>query len=540
MDSDFPSKFRSNDVVRTARFFHFFVLIFVGVGLSPLAFSQTITNSENKKMARQSALQFKRFAKDRAPLFIVPPSNGEKVFIFNQPGQALPSCQAPCSLLAILPADSKVHTTGKTLSVETKSANGLPALETHVEIQFESNGEKKIGWIPLDQISASSTYELNKRFARENYPEPLESKAPSEASSAGTWWQKLCGIRPEAPFIPKASDVHSAALKAILDRHKFPQTVTTVASKIEKLVGQCVIDPPNKISVKDLKGPISYDTFVLPTMIQAPKDGSAAPIAQAQSLNIPGLNAQKLVEIDSLARTIFAEMASCIPYGAEYAMAITRVIKNREEAIHNNPNAAKEFIWEKENQMHWPGKSINTKVTSSPVQFSAWNNYIIDFDKLKAAREARSKELIAQNKPPEEAAKTAKSEIYPDFESLKFYKFNESGMLHTLCPPSDPNKAYYDGHRPTPALHGIWQNVLKIATEAVLNPEEFNKKTNQLKNVLHYTSGRKKFYDFYQVKPLINGEKIDRDQCLNLWVDPRKFPPPGSEKTSKKKKGAAK
>ena len=345
-------------------------------------------------------------------------------------------------------------------------------------------------------------------------------------------------------YTPNMSDVHSVTKKAIEDAKREKISVKETADKIGGLVGRCVIDPPDEIEPSKLKGPINYDSLVLPYMtglkafptVAGPNSTdvgkSEIPLmVQARDLNIPGLNAQSLIEIDALARTIYAEMAECAPIGDEYLLAVARVIKNRANAVETkrgeiyfkDPNASskkllkagREFINKEE--IHWPGKNITSKVTSSPVQFSAWNSYVIDFDSLRAARRAEIKKL-SKKMSVAKATQKAEAEIKPNAKTRKFYKFNESGLLQTLCPPSDKTKKFYSGGKPSAALNSIWKSTLRVAVEAALYPEEFNARTSQLANVLNYTSNREEFLEFEQVHPKIDGRKIDNDRCLNLWV----------------------
>ena len=347
-------------------------------------------------------------------------------------------------------------------------------------------------------------------------------------------------------YTPNMSDVHSVTKKAIEDAKREMETVEKTADKIGPLVGRCVLDPPNEVSEGHLKGPINYDSLVLPYMTGAKfftsksdKMNSAeleAPlILQARDLDIPGLNAHSLVEIDSLSRTIYAEMAKCAPIGNEYLLAIARVIKNRAKAVETkrgeimtkNPkashksllNAGKEFITYED--QHWPGKDTTSKVSSSPVQFSAWNSYVIDFNALDGARKAEIKRL-SKKMSAAQARKKAEEDIKPDAKTHQFYKFNESGLLQTLCPPSNKTKKFYTGGKPSESMQAIWRSTVQVAVEAVLYPKQFSARTRQLSKVLNYTSDRQEFYDFEQVYPRIDGRKIDNNTCLNLWVNTNK------------------
>ncbi len=339
-------------------------------------------------------------------------------------------------------------------------------------------------------------------------------------------------------YTPNISDVHSVTRKAIEDAQRAKESVEVTSNKIAGIVGRCVLNPPDQVSENQLKGPINYDTLVLPYMTGAKSFTPAeSPLfLQARDLNIPGLNAQSLVEIDSLARTIYAEMAKCAPIGDEYLLAIARVIKNRTDAVESrrgyvftkHPKAShlkiikagREFINSEDD--HWPGKDTASKVSSSPVQFSAWNSYVIDFDALNDARDDEIQSLISKKMSKAKAKKKAEESIKANPKTLKYYKFNESGLLQTLCPPSSKTKKFFTGGKPSVAMQAIWKSTVKVAVEATLYPEQFIARTRHMANVLNYTSDRKNFLDFTQVHPMVDGRPIDNDKCINLWVDTSK------------------
>lgn len=464
---------------------------------------------------------------------------GAKLQILNLPGfRSADDCTPKCKIAHSISYNQEIIATGQKQVRSFEDDDGETVFEEYIEVETVVNQNLVKGWVPVDLTSHQRPDE--ETTTSESHNSWFSTTPPKSLAAPKGLIRQFCSnvidwVMPAKKFVPSEADMHSISRKAAEDatRDKLPLLQTTKI--VEQLVGKCAIDDPKKLSESDLKGPISYDSIVLPKLLNDPvkiykkeKDQTVAinqnAILHVRDLNIPNLNAQKLIEIDALSRTIFAEMAGCIPIGPQYAMAVARVIKNREAAIEKNPNEATEFMWEK-TALHWPGKNISTKVASSPVQFSGWNNHTIDSPALKKAREKKRKELIAAGTKPGEAAKLARQEVKENPKTLEYYKFNKSGMLHTLCPPSRPDEPYYGGEKPYPELLAIWHNTVKIAVEATLYPEQFAKKTQSLKDVLHYTSGRSSFYGFCQFKgPVVDGKKLDSNRCLNLWIDPERSP----------------
>lgn len=496
------------------------------------------------------------WAQERSVIYpdIIP---GAKLEILSAPGfRSATECNSKCKLEYALPYDQEIVATGKKQVRSFEDQDGDTVLEEYIEIETTVGLKAVKGWVPADLTShdrPSADPSMDDKTNAWFSTTPLARAEPQQNG-----FMKFCsGIKNfvfgSSIYEPGKSDIHSVSDKMKEDaaREKIPLYQTTKI--VEQLIGKCAIENPKNLSEADLKGPISYDTFVLPTLMQQKfsiykkeKDDAIlvtqSPMSHVRDLNIPNLNAQKLIEIDALARTIYAEMAGCIPIGAQYGMAVARVIKNREAAVEKGrkelaelkkkypnrtdlpekPRDETEFLWEK-SALHWPGKSLTTKLASSPVQFSGWNNHIIDFEELKKARKARQKELIASGTKPAEAVELANEEIKSNSKTLKYYKFNKSGMLHTLCPPSRADENYYDGRKPYPELLAIWHNTIKIAVEATLYPEQFAKKTDSIKDVLHYTSGRSSFLNFCPMNgAVVDGKKLESNRCLNLWIDPER------------------
>ena len=514
-------------------------------------------------------------ASERAVIYpdIIP---GAKLQILNVPGfRSVDDCRPKCKMAHSISYDQQITATGQKQVRSFKDVDGDTVFEEYIEVETVVDQKLIKGWVPADLTSHQRPDE--ELTTPETHNAWFSTKPPKLQTAPKNAFRQLCSdvvdwAMPTKKFVPSESDMHSFAKKTKEDaaREKLPLLQTTKI--VEQLVGKCAIENPKALAETDLKSPISYDSIVLPQLIndnvaiyKKEKDKAVVvnqgAFLHVRDLNIPNLNAQTLIEIDALSRTIFAEMAGCIPIGPQYAMAVARVIKNREVEVQKlkaadykkakdegreyNPVGGNEFMWEK-SAIHWPGKNISTKVATSPVQFSGWNNHIIDSKALKKAREVRRKELIASGVKPGDAAQQARQQVKENPDTLEFYKFNKSGMLHTLCPPRSPDENYYEGRKPYPELLAIWHNTVKIAVEATLYPEQFAKKTESLKDVLHYTSGRSSFYGFCPLKgPVVDGKKLDSNRCLNLWIDPKRSPEyckksveEPAKKTESKKKDA--
>ncbi len=174
---------------------------------------------------------------------------------------------------------------------------------------------------------------------------------------------------------------------------------------------------------------------------------------------------QELIQIDSLARTLYGEMQGCYRYGLHYPMAVARIVLNRVQEIQKNPYRESEFI----KGTHSSHKPPLARIVTSPSQFSVW-------------------------KP-------------------------EQNLDHALCPPSSPSKYWKKNAKPSSEDLSIWTNTLKVAIEAVKYPNTFRTRTGDNNfPILFYTSNRDSFYDMIKVEKRI----LNRDfkgKCLNFWVE---------------------
>jgi hypothetical protein len=267
---------------------------------------------------------------------------------------------------------------------------------------------------------------------------------------------------------PDSKDPQSkikAVANQIADLQKSTQnlSISGKAEALSEVVGFCPLKPPTEMpKFKDTKKNI-YDEKILPVLLslKIPKitDETGKPISREQ-----------MIEIDSLARTLYGEMAICYRRGLQYPMAVAKMILNRAK----NTARAGEFIQPPHSERAPP----ITQVCTTPSQFSMW---------LKNIKN------VGANEP----------------------------LHHGFCPPTKKDEPYWNSDAASGFEYDIWKNTMRIATEAILYPSEFEKRTSEITGY-HYTSGIGKFYNMTQVKPTIEGKKIERSECLEIWKEKEK------------------
>ena len=474
----------------------------------------------------------------------------------SKTAERLPPPSFICNELAQLTNETPLRMTGQFRFAIQKDVDGDDVVVPFSEVEIENklgNGEvqKTIGWIPHDLITYNNPISSYTRSAASK----IASKVSSAWDSFGEWC-KPSQIKPKAPMTttPNMKDIEAIAKKQAADeeilKNSKRKTASYIAEALGPEIGKCMLNPPDK-PPRLFTNEIPYDEFALPTMLKskAPK-GLKKPDGKE-------ITTEEMIEIDSLARTIFAEMASCEPFGAQYPMAVARIIKNRGKAVEENPKKAGEFI--PLNDKHDSRKTLTSRAATSPVQFSCWNQKIIDNVALAEGVEEKAEELYPaqldfmqklnlkakkkmnkktmENRAMANARQLAKKEIRPNAKTGAFYKPNDSGLLHSLCPPSDPKQPFYDNRVPDSKMTTIWNSILKTSTEAVLFPVQFDERTEKLADVKHYTSGRSKFYNMVPVKASVDGRPINRFRCLNLWKPAPPKPAESAEPRKKSRRG---
>ena len=88
-----------------------------------------------------------------------------------------------------------------------------------------------------------------------------------------------------------------------------------------------------------------------------------------------------------------------------------------------------------------------------------------------------------------------------------------------LCPPRNKNEDYWLGSKPSSTEIEIFHNAVKIATEAVLFPHFFEKRTAKIEQY-YFSSGENEFYNKTRVHPTVHGRRIQKNKCVSLWGGP--------------------
>ncbi|MFL5815193.1 MAG: hypothetical protein ACJ763_16570 [Bdellovibrionia bacterium] len=242
-----------------------------------------------------------------------------------------------------------------------------------------------------------------------------------------------------------------------------PLAEEEIVERISPHLGKCLLD--DSLNVPELgKGTSAFDSTVLKHWKEAstPKD-IPSPLSGK-------LTKSDLVNIDTFARTIYGEMASCFDNGLQYPMAMAKVVSNRVEYIQKHEGEATPFAPE---SIRDKLKGSFSAVLTHPYQFSVWN-----------------KKIDGKTNP-----------------SLK----------QVLCPPRDPEAKFWPKVKPSKKESGIWKESIRIAIEAVLFPEKFRKKTEHV-NELYYTSGLGYFMQgFQRAYHAVMGKPVSRGRCIELW-----------------------
>jgi hypothetical protein len=236
------------------------------------------------------------------------------------------------------------------------------------------------------------------------------------------------------------------------------QSVKDIAEALNGTVGQCVRNPAK---AGKLPSGHPFDSMVLPS-IKRKMPNVTGPDGKALTL-------QQISDIDALARTLYGEMAGCYKYGLQYPTAIAKIALNRSEAPEKTKNSFMGSGNDTRAQL-----SDFARVLTTPSQFNVW---------------------------------------------MKMHGSDINGSLEmALCPPSNPEKVFWQNVKPTPDEIAIWKNTMRIATEAVLFPKKFKARTASIKdNIYDYNSGSKDPWGYKRIYPQIEGRRIDRVACMQVW-----------------------
>lgn len=237
------------------------------------------------------------------------------------------------------------------------------------------------------------------------------------------------------------------------------------ATQIYELVGECPLVNATVLPKKLVKENV-FDSYIY-TRLKKQK------IPKLVNEQMKPMTFDDLMNIDSLARTLYGEMGKCFKKGLQYPIAAALVAVNRLE----NKSRFKE----------WTSSQVRRKVASVPP-------------------------LTRIVTTPEK------------FNNWKVYANGKvNGPLHhSLCPARALNKPFWKTARASQAEVEIWKNAVRIATEAVMFPTKFKSRSPAMKNINFYTSGMGQYADYTQVFPFVNDRPLENFDCIEMWKEPGK------------------
>ena len=273
--------------------------------------------------------------------------------------------------------------------------------------------------------------------------------------------------------------------------------VVSAAKVINQFAGKCPFIPATKMP-SPLEAGNTYDNLILKQL----KETKPLPIAKEDGKQ---MSQDDLINIDSIARTLYGEMGGCFRYGLHYPMAVAKVIVNRA----NMPQYRRTFI----QPPHDPDKPNISKVATTLSQFSMWQ-----------------KTKVATVREPAEQKKSSKKGRKKVAEGKVVRKKVPNEPLHQgLCPPRERGKPFYRAKEASQYENDVWTNALRIATEAILYPKKFAVRTAEITDA-HYTSalshlkgtpqlpsGASFINKMTLMHPTIEGRQIDNNKCLEIW-----------------------
>lgn len=264
--------------------------------------------------------------------------------------------------------------------------------------------------------------------------------------------------------------------------------VDQVAKSLSQVVGKCAIVPPLTSIPQSWKDNSIYDQAVLKRGQLKNLSASQESAINSQLSNGRKISRDDLINIDVVARSIYGEMANCFDKGLQYPMAIAKVALNRSDFIDEHVKSCEPKNSEGP-RINDPfgvfatrgdeGRPTLSRVLTAKDQFSVWN---------------------------------------PTYSG----KVNHS-LDQVLCPPSGiGNDGYWKRTKAGGIVQipnfekKIWEQTLKIATEAVLFRESFQQKTKNVSEFF-YTSGIPSFMGLSRVTKSVSGKKISNGNCVNLF-----------------------
>lgn len=408
--------------------------------------------------------------------FNLPPDR-ERMTLYSEPGFDYHTCQFQPERCA--PLDKSWPSNDATVEI-VYDKNWQPQIkEIEVENYYGETERRRYLRVRVDYASESGWINNKIVWVEEKYIIEQSQTDRYAAIREEVRRRKLQDPDCEDPQSP--SPMPRDQIKALGDIARLAQAeadrqIADTAKLLSPAVGQCAYSGPITQAAKNWDlNKVIYDQAVLPNL-------SLNTVDQRAIQRIIGrpLTKEDLVNIDALSRTLYSEMARCYNDGLHYPLAVAKVIANRADYAQENrslqPGVADPF--RVRDSRHLSDKPMLARIVTAPYQFSVWN------------------------------PKKGKGEL------------NSSGLSQALCPPSGPTywktNARGQALRTPPFEQEIWQDTLKIATQAVLFPDNFENRTKDVQE-LYYTSGIENFYGLPQVTRWIDNKPISNGECMNLF-----------------------
>lgn len=258
------------------------------------------------------------------------------------------------------------------------------------------------------------------------------------------------------------SDEGDSRMPAAVSKNKKSNSLKA-ATLIYDLVGECPLKEPTVMPAKLPKENI-FDTLVYNKL-------KKQKVPRLVNEQMRPMTTEDLINIDSLARTIYGEMGRCFRKGLQYPIAAALVAVNRRD--------------NKARYKEWTLSRVKRKVASLPPL----------------------------------------TKIVTTPEKFNVWKTSEGGkpngpLHHSLCPARAVNKPFWKSKRASAAEVDIWKNAVRIATEAVMFPSRFKARSPAMRNINFYTSGMGQYQDYLQVFPFVNDRPLEHFECIEIWKEP--------------------
>ncbi|AZZ37662.1 hypothetical protein CIK05_12935 [Bdellovibrio sp. qaytius] len=292
----------------------------------------------------------------------------------------------------------------------------------------------------------------------------LDSQSPNKFKTGKGFLPKyLLSEKNQSAFFSIEEESNSRMPAAVVVPKKMNPLKT--ATQIYELVGECPLANPMAMPKKLSKDNV-FDSYVYNKL-------KKQKIPRLVNEQMKPMTFEDLMNIDSLARTIYGEMGKCFRKGLQYPIAAALVAVNRLE----NKSRFKEWTSSKVKRKMASVPPL-TRIVTTPEKFNVWKAY--DGGKV--------------NGP----------------------------LHHSLCPARTVNKPFWKTDKASQAEVDIWKNAVRIATEAVMFPSKFKTRSPAMKNINFYTSGMGQYKDYAQVFPFVNDRPLENFDCIEMWKEPGK------------------